>query len=82
MSERAILKGRLAELTGRLADDAIRAKSLCERIGVCVNPLIQEDWAEMPVAEAAALMDDLIILHGEMLATSTQLEAIKKELYD
>jgi len=80
MNERAILKGQLAELNQRLQDGEIRQKSLCERIGVSINPVIHE-WRDMPVAEAAALMDDLVLLQAEMLAAFNKTEAIKKELY-
>ena len=81
MSERQILKGRLFELDAQIKDMTRRMRSLCERVGVCVNPLIHDNLADMPVAEAASLMDDLVVLQAELLAVQSKAEAIKKELY-
>jgi len=80
MSERQILKGRLFELDSQIKNVTTRMRSACERIGVCVNPLIYEP-ADMPVAEAASLMDDLVVLQAELLSAQSKAEAIKKELY-
>jgi len=81
MSERAMLKGRLYELEAQIKDAETRMKSAAERIGVLVNPLIH-DLADMPVAEAAAIMDDLVLLQAGLLSARSKAEAIKRDLYD
>ncbi|MDR3089843.1 MAG: hypothetical protein LBU39_08505 [Desulfobulbaceae bacterium] len=80
MSERRILKGRLFELDARIRDLETRMRMACERLGVSVNPLIHE-LDDMPVAEAATVMDDLVMLQAELLAARGKSAAIKRELY-
>lgn len=80
MSERRILKGRLTELEDRKKQLEIKMRSNCERIGVIINPLIN-DLAEMAIPESAQLMDELVMQQAELLNVSGKISAIKEELY-
>ena len=80
MSERRAMKGRLVEMTEQEKQLAIRFRSNCERIGLLINPLLNEP-GEMRIAEAATLMDDLVVQQAELLRLRSRIEAIKDELY-
>lgn len=80
MNERRIMKGRLAEMTEQEKQLDTRFRSNCERIGLLVNPLINEP-GEMNIAEAATLMDDLVVQQAELLNLRSKIEALKDELY-
>jgi hypothetical protein len=80
MSERQILKGKLRDLEDRQAQLVLAMRSGCERVGVIVNPLIKE-LAEMNIAEAAQLMDEIVVQQAELLSTISKIASIRAELY-
>lgn len=80
MIERRAMKGRLAELE---ADEKRLARALrrnCEQIGAMLNPLLH-DLADMPVPDAAALMDEAVLQQAELLRARGQIDELKAALY-
>ena len=80
MIERRAMKGRLAELE---ADEKRLARALrrnCEQIGAMLNPLLH-DLADMPVPDAAALMDEAALQQAELLRARGQIDELKAALY-
>ena len=80
MVERRAMKGRLAELE---ADEKRLARVLrrnCEQIGAMLNPLLH-DLADMPVPDAAALMDEAVLQQAELLRARGQIDELKAALY-
>ena len=74
------MKGRLAELE---ADEKRLARALrlnCEQIGAMLNPLLH-DLADMPVPDAAALMDEAVLQQAELLRARGQIDELKAALY-
>jgi len=80
MSERRILKGRLAELEEQKKGLEVKFRSNCERVGEIVNPLINEP-ADMKIPEAAALMDEMVMQQAELLGVSAKIEELQEALY-
>ena len=79
MIERRAMKGRLAELE---ADEKRLARVLrrnCEQIGAMLNPLLH-DLADMPVPDAAALMDEAVLQQAELLRARGQIDELKAAL--
>ena len=75
MIERRAMKGRLAELE---ADEKRLARVLrrnCEQIGAMLNPLLH-DLADMPVPDAAALMDEAVLQQAELLRARGQIDEL------
>ena len=80
MIERRAMKGRLAELE---ADEKRLARALrlnCELIGAMLNPLLH-DLADIPVPDAAALMDEAVLQQAELLRARGQIDELKAALY-
>lgn len=80
MVERRAMKGRLAELE---ADEKRLTRALrlnCEQIGAMLNPLLH-DLADMPVPDAAALMDEAVLQQAELLRARGQIDELKAALY-
>jgi|GEM_PF-3957634 len=74
------MKGHLAELEEKKKRLAIAMRGNCERVGMLVNPLIS-DLAEMRIAEAAQLMDEIVVQQAELLNVSAKIASISAELY-
>ncbi len=80
MNERRAMKGKLAELETEEKRLAARLRLGCERIGELVNPLLQ-DLGEMRIADAASLMDDVVLDQAELLQVRGRIEELKDALY-
>lgn len=57
----------------------MRAVSLCESITPRINPVLNE-VEEMDIAEAATLMDTLVMVQGELLAVGNKISKLEKAL--
>lgn len=81
MSERKQMKDELFEVEERVKSTTEKAKRLCGHIREWLNPLLHE-LEEMRIAEAATLMDELVVAQAELLRLSSRAEDLKQALYD
>ena len=80
-NERELLKQELFEVDETVRAETARAEQLCGHIRAWLNPLLHPP-AEMRIAEAAGLMDELVVVQAELLRLSSRAEALKRALYD
>lgn len=80
MRERQQLKGELFDAQEEIKRKGSKAQGHCERIRELLNPLLTE-IEEMRIAEAAGLMDDLVMLQAELLRLTSRADQLKKALY-
>ena len=77
---RAMMRGRLVELTEKRNITRKKARLLCEQIAPMINPAL-EDVAEMDIAGAAALMDDLVLHQAELMSIDGKIKELEESLY-
>lgn len=80
MNERKLMRTKLSDLQAKGEQLASKARMGCERIGEIVNPLLTP-FVEMQIADAALLMDDLVMQQAELLSVNAQIEELKEALY-
>ncbi len=80
MRERTQMKDELFEVEESIKTKTVKAKRHCEYIREWLNPLLAE-IEEMRIADAAGLMDELVLLQAELLRLSNKAEELKAALY-
>ncbi len=78
-NERLMMTGKLAELRTKRTRLQIKGKGLCQSIRPLINPAMLE-VEEMDIALAAQLMDEMVMVQGELLGASNQIRNLEKEL--
>lgn len=78
-TERAAMKGLLAEARGNQARLRLKIDGLCQAIRAQLNTAIT-DVDDLDVPLAASRMDDLVGAYAELTALSGRIARIEKEL--
>jgi len=73
------MKGKLADLEQQDYRLRLKAEGLSDTIRQGLNYNLVP-VSEMEIARTAALMDDLVVTQGEMLAVRLQMDRLKREL--
>lgn len=77
--EHAAMRGRLAALEEKAASLRNRGRGLAGSVRSLVNEHLSP-LEEMEVAQAAALMDQLVMAQGELLAALSEISRLRREL--
>lgn len=80
MNERKLMRIKLLDLQAKGKQLETKARIGCERIGEIVNPLLSP-FVEMPIVDAALLMDDLVMQQAELVRVNAQIEELNEALY-
>jgi hypothetical protein len=78
-NERLMMTGKLAELRSKRTKLQIKGKGLCRSIRPLINPAMLE-VEEMEIPMAAQLMDEMVMVQGELLGTNDQIRNLEKAL--
>ena len=79
MSERTLMMGQLAQAEKKQAELRLKAEGLCATIRQDISPVLS-DIEEMDIPRAAQMMDDLVMIHGELLVLQSRIARLNKEL--
>ncbi|MEN8134317.1 MAG: hypothetical protein ABFS18_02105 [Thermodesulfobacteriota bacterium] len=78
-TNRAAMLGQRAEIKERLAKKKLQAESCCDTITGLVNHNLTE-VGEMDIPKAAAEMDQLVALYGDIIAAQLKLDKLNRAL--
>jgi len=76
----AMMRGKLADLTEKRKILRRKARLVCKEIPTMINPAL-EDVADMDIAGAASLMDELVMHQAELLSINGQIKELEESLY-
>ncbi len=76
----AMMRGKLADLTEKRKILRRKARLICKEIPTMINPAL-EDVADMDIAGAASLMDDLVMQQAELLNLESSIKDLEESLY-
>lgn len=76
---RAAMRGRQAELKERQHSLRLRARGQLKQLVLTVNPSLH-DIEEMEIPEAAAIMDNLVLIQAELLRIRDRLAELGEAL--
>ena len=79
-SEIALMRVKLTSSKKERTELRMRLVSLAESIAPRINPLLVDDPEEMEVAEAATLMDTMVMVQSDLLNASMKIKRLEKSL--
>lgn len=79
-ANRQQMKGKLLDLRARKKQLQKKGRGLCNQITPLINPNLNE-LCDMDIAEAASVMDDLVMIQAELLQVNSKIKQLEEALY-
>ncbi len=79
-SEIAMMRVKLSASRKERSELRMRLISLSESIVPRINPMLVDEPEEMEVAEAATLMDTMVMVQAELLTVGSKIKRLEKSL--
>ncbi|MBU1564237.1 MAG: hypothetical protein KJ630_01245 [Proteobacteria bacterium] len=76
---RALMKIKKLDLVEQQISLRLKARTLCRTIPTLINPMLTQ-IERMAIAEAAAAMDELVVIQAELIAVAENINDLEEAL--